>query len=80
MGVIDDVAQRLVRFRIAAGLEIAQAAAAAGISAERLADAESAKVALGEDEIVRVAATYGLDATEIFGGRITPVRDYAGGA
>jgi transcriptional regulator with XRE-family HTH domain len=80
MGVLDEVAERLVRFRTAAGLDSERAAAATGIAAERLADAESAQTALTDEELERVASAYGVDSTEIFGGRVTPVRDYAGGA
>jgi transcriptional regulator with XRE-family HTH domain len=80
MAILDEVAERLVRFRTAAGLDPERAADATGIDAERLADAERAQSALDDDEIARVASAYGVDPTEIFGGRVTPVRDYAGGA
>jgi transcriptional regulator with XRE-family HTH domain len=77
---LDDVAERLVRFRVKAGLDPAAAAARTGIDAERLANAESGAVTLRDDEIGALAEAYGIDATEIFGGRITPLQDYAGGA
>ncbi|HTD35620.1 MAG TPA: helix-turn-helix transcriptional regulator [Candidatus Elarobacter sp.] len=80
MDILNEVAERLVRFRTAAGLDPERAADATGIPAERLADAERAQCALDDDDIARVASAYGVDPTEIFGGRVTPVRDYAGGA
>lgn len=80
MGLLEEIAERLVRFRTAAGLDPERAATATGIAAERLADAERAQTALTDEEIVRVAGAYGVDPTEIFGGRVTPLQDYAGGA
>ncbi len=79
MGVVDDVGERLVRFRVQAGLEPEPAAAKARIDVERLADAEAGEVALTDPEIVRLARIYGVDPTEIFGGRVTPIRDVAAG-
>ena len=79
MGVVDDVAERLVRFRVQAGLEPEPAAAKARIDVERLADAEAGEVALTDAEIDVLARTYGVDPTEIFGGRVTPIRDVAAG-
>jgi len=80
MGVMEDVGERLVRLRTQAGLDVDAAAANTGIALERLLEAESGEAALTEDEIETIARTYGIDPTEIFGGRITPFRDYAGGA
>ena len=80
MGVLNEVGERLVRLRTQAGLDPEAAATASGISADRLTDAEEGAVALTEIELGALASTYGVDATEIFGGRITPFRDYAGGA
>jgi transcriptional regulator with XRE-family HTH domain len=80
MSVLDEVGQRLVRLRVQAGLDAEAAAARTGIGAERLADAEAGDVALTDDEIAAAASAYGVDPSEIFGGRITPFRDYAGGA
>ncbi len=80
MGVVDEVAERLVRFRVKAGLDSAAAAARARIDPDRLDEAEAGDVTLGDDEITALAEAYGIDATEIFGGRITPLQDYAGGA
>jgi transcriptional regulator with XRE-family HTH domain len=79
MGVVDDVAERLVRFRVQAGLEPEAAAARARIDVERLADAEAGELALTDAEIARLAQAYGVDPTEIFGGRVTPIRDVAVG-
>jgi transcriptional regulator with XRE-family HTH domain len=79
MSVVDDVGERLVRFRVQAGLEPEDAAARAGIDVERIADAEAGDVALGDAEIADLARVYGVDPTEIFGGRVTPIRDIAAG-
>lgn len=79
MSVVNDVGERLVRFRVQAGLEPEPAAAKAQIDAERLADAEAGELALTDAEIGRIAHAYAVDPTEIFGGRITPVRDVAAG-
>jgi transcriptional regulator with XRE-family HTH domain len=79
MGVVDDVGERLVRFRVQAGLEPEPAAARAQIDVERLAGAEAGELALTDAEIARLARAYGVDPTEIFGGRVTPIRDVAAG-
>ena len=79
MGVVDEVAERLVRFRVKAGLEPEAAAAKARIDVERLADAEAGELTLTDAEIETLATAYGIDPTEIFGGRITPIRNVAGG-
>ncbi len=80
MGVVDDVAERLVRFRLKAGLDPDAAAERARIDPERLDGAEAGLVTLNQDEIAALAEAYAIDPTEIFGGRITPLQDYAGGA
>ena len=77
MAVLDEVAERLVRFRVKAGLDPAAAAARAGVDAQRLEGAEAATTTLREDEINALAEAYGIDETEIFGGRITPLQYYA---
>ncbi|MEO7040288.1 MAG: helix-turn-helix transcriptional regulator [Candidatus Elarobacter sp.] len=79
MGVLAEVGERLIRFRAAAGLEPERAAEMAQVDPDRLDRAEIGDLALDEDELARVAGTYGVDPTEIFGGRITPVRDFAAG-
>ncbi len=79
MSVVEEVAERLVRFRVQAGLEPEAAAARARIDVERLADAEAGELALTGAEIETLASAYGIDPTEIFGGRITPIRNVVGG-
>jgi ribosome-binding protein aMBF1 (putative translation factor) len=79
MSVVNDVGERLVRFRVQAGLESEVAAAKARIDVDRLADAEAGELALTDVEIGRLASAYGVDPTEIFGGRVTPIRDIAAG-
>ncbi len=79
MGVLNEVGERLVRLRTQAGLDPDAAAAAIGIDIGRLTDAEEGQLPLTESEISALASAYGVDPTEVFGGRITPFRDYAGG-
>jgi transcriptional regulator with XRE-family HTH domain len=79
MGVVEETGERLTRFRAQAGLDPEAAAAEAHIAPERLAAAEGGQLALTDDELGALARVYGVDVTEIFGGRITPFRDYAGG-
>ena len=74
-----EVGERLTRLRSQAGLTVEAAAARIEVSDERLEQAESGASALTEAEIARAATAYGVDATEIFGGRITPLQNYAGG-
>ncbi len=69
-----------MRFRVKAGLDPAAAAAKAHVEPERLDEAEAGNLTLRDDEIAALADAYGIDKTEIFGGRITPLQDYAGGA
>ena len=78
--VFAGVAERLVRFRTRRGLTVEDAAYGTGIAGERLADAEAGTVVLDEAELDRVCTAYGVDPSEIFGGRVTPIQDYAGGA
>lgn len=80
MSVVEEVGERLLRLRVTAGFDLDGAAAATGLPAERLEAAETGGVSLTDAEIARVAAAYGVDPTEIFGGRITPLQNYAGGA
>lgn len=79
MGVLAQVGERLIRFRAAAGLEPERAAELAHVDPDRLDGAETGVLALDEDELVRLAGAYGVDPTELFGGRVTPVRDFAAG-
>ena len=76
--VMLEVGERLVRFRSQAGLTVEAAAARSGVGTERLEQAEAGATALSEAEIAQLAAAYGVDTTEIFGGRITPLQNYAG--
>ncbi len=78
MSVVDEVAERLVRFRVQAGLEPEDAGAKARIDLERLAGAEAGELTLTDAEIETLASVYGIDPTEVFGGRITPIRNIAG--
>ena len=80
MELLREIGERLVRFRTQAGLDPQAAAAAANVEAERLAAAEAGELGLTEDELGRIASAYAVDPTEIFGGRITPLQNYAGGA
>ena len=80
MDVVGEVAERLVRFRVKAGLDPAAAAARANVDSDRLEGAEAGTLTLRDEEIAALAEAYGIDPTEIFGGRITPLQDYAGGA
>jgi transcriptional regulator with XRE-family HTH domain len=73
-----EVGRRLVRFRSEAGLTVEEAAARTALAADRLIDAESGTQVLDEAEIARLASAYGVDVTEIFGGRVTPLQNYAG--
>lgn len=79
MDQLTQLAERLVRFRTQAGMDVETAAAVTDINADRLDLAESGSVALGEDELGRLARAYAIDPTELFGGRITPLQNYAGG-
>jgi transcriptional regulator with XRE-family HTH domain len=78
MSIMDEVAERLVRFRMQAGLEPETAAMRAGIDVERLADAEAGELRLTDAEIETLASAYGIDPTQVFGGQITPMRNIAG--
>jgi transcriptional regulator with XRE-family HTH domain len=79
MEQLAQIGERLARFRTQAGMDLETAATVADVNTDRLDLAEEGSVALGEDELGRLARAYGIDATEIFGGRITPFQNYAGG-
>ena len=72
------VAEALTLHRVRLGLDIESAAAAATLAPERLAEAETGDTALSEAELDRLAATYGVDVSAFFGGRITPFNYLAG--
>ncbi len=67
------VAEQLVSCRTAEGLDFDDVADEAEIDPERLAAAEAGELALNEDELERLAETYGVAITAFFGGRITPM-------
>jgi len=71
--VLIAVAEQLVSFRTAEGLDFDDAAHEAEIDPERLAAAEAGELALNEDELERLAETYGVGITAFFGGRVTPM-------
>ncbi len=77
--LLREVGERLTRFRTTAGLTVDTAAARTDVGPDRLAQAEEGASALTGDEIERLATAYGIDPTEIFGGRVTPLQNYAGG-
>jgi transcriptional regulator with XRE-family HTH domain len=76
--LLERIGDRLTQLRIARGLDLRAAAFAAAVDEERLAAAEDGGTELGGDELDRLAGAYGVDAAEIFGGRTTPLQNYAG--
>jgi transcriptional regulator with XRE-family HTH domain len=79
MEMLAEIGARLVRFRTQAGMDVEAAAAAANVNADRLDLGEAGSIGLAEDELDRLARVYGIDPTELFGGRITPFQNFAGG-
>jgi transcriptional regulator with XRE-family HTH domain len=75
--VMAEVGDRLLRLRSERGHDLDAAAAAAGLSPERLSDAEAGTAALSEAELAALADAYGIDPSAIFGDRITRLQDYA---
>jgi transcriptional regulator with XRE-family HTH domain len=71
--VLNVVAEQLVSYRAAEGLDFDEAAEEADIDPERLAAAEAGEIALTEDELNRLAETYGVSVTAFFGGHVTPM-------
>jgi transcriptional regulator with XRE-family HTH domain len=71
---IESVAEQLASQRAQLGISLDDAAARSNIDAERLDLAENAEVALDEDELTRLAETYGVAITAFFGGRVTPIQ------
>jgi transcriptional regulator with XRE-family HTH domain len=67
------VGENLVAIRARLGLDVEEAARAAGIEPERLAEAEAGETALDERELGALAEHYGCEVTAFFGGRITPL-------
>lgn len=76
--LLERIGEHLIRLRIARGLDLHAAALAAGLDEERLAAAEDGAAELGGGELDRLASAYGVDPAEIFGGRTTPIQNYAG--
>ncbi len=72
------VGERLTQVRIARGLDLRAAAFATAVDEERLAAAEDGVLELDADELDRLAGAYGIAPAEIFGGRTTPLQNYAG--
>jgi len=71
--VLNAVAEHLISCRAAEGLDFEDAADEADVDRERLAAAEAGEIALNEDELTRLAETYGVSITAFFGGRVTPM-------
>jgi transcriptional regulator with XRE-family HTH domain len=67
------VGETLVAIRARLGLDVEDAARAAGIVPERLAEAEAGETALDERELAALAERYGCAVTAFFGGRVTPL-------
>jgi transcriptional regulator with XRE-family HTH domain len=67
------VGETLVGIRARLGLDVEDAARAAGIDPERLAEAEAGETALDERELAALAERYGCAVTAFFGGRVTPL-------
>jgi len=76
--VLRTVGERLLAERVRVGLDLEAAAKSSSIAEDRLATAEGGELALDEDELERLADTYGVDATAFFGGRVTPFQYLAG--
>jgi transcriptional regulator with XRE-family HTH domain len=77
--LLRQIGERLAQLRIARGLDPGAAAAAARIDDERLAAAEDGAITLTGDELDRLVHAYGIEPTEVFGGRTTPVQNVLGG-
>lgn len=73
MNPLETVASELAQQRARLGISLDDAAARSQIEPERLAGAENGELALNENELQRLAGTYGIDVTAFFGGRVTPL-------
>jgi transcriptional regulator with XRE-family HTH domain len=71
---IESVAEQLASQRAQLGISLDDAATRSNIDAARLDLAENAEIALDEDELQRLADTYGIAITAFFGGRVTPIQ------
>jgi hypothetical protein len=76
--LLEAVAQKLIGIRAGLGYDVDLAATIAHVDPERLAEAEEAAIALGEDELQALADAYGVDVAAFFGGRVTPFSYLAG--
>jgi transcriptional regulator with XRE-family HTH domain len=76
--VLLDVGERIARLRATQGLTLEDVAGSARIDAERLAGAEVGEFALDDAELRRLADTFNVDLTALFGGRVTPFSYLAG--
>lgn len=72
--LLAEVAEQLIAIRTRLGYELEYAARLAGLEPIRLAEAEDAESALGEEELQRLADAYDVGVTAFFGGRVTPVQ------
>lgn len=70
---LTDIATQLISQRVRKGIDVETAAWMANLAAEKLAAAESAQLALSEDELERLAEAYGIGLSAFFGGQTTPV-------
>ncbi len=77
--IVEQVAQELASQRARLGISLDEAARRTKIDAAKLASAEDAETVLDETELQRLADTYGIDITALFGGRTTP-KEYLFGA
>ena len=81
MGMLEDVGERLVRFRVKAGFEPDAAAARARIEPDRLDGAEAGTVTLSDDEIARARrSVWRSTRRRSSAGASRRLQDYAGGA
>ncbi len=77
--LLAQVGQHLIEYRIGRGLDGPAAAAAAGIDDTLLAAAENGEQTLTSDQLERLGAVYEINPAAFFGGRTTPIQNYAGG-
>jgi transcriptional regulator with XRE-family HTH domain len=71
--ILSSVGERLIAVRAQLGLDLGDAASAAGLDPQRLAEAEAGELALEDSELAALAERYGCEVTAFFGGRLTPL-------
>jgi transcriptional regulator with XRE-family HTH domain len=76
--LLEQVGERLISARSRLGFSLEEAADAARVLPERLAEAEEGTTPLREDELQALAEAYGVDVAAFFGGRVTPFSYLAG--